>query len=124
MNIVDYLGGSLGPVSGSALEYGVELGYTIKVMMLRLRPQVGIGNITFNSSGTTSVDGVSVGGSTSQGSLYLEPGVTAILTFGILYFGADANALIITAGPPNSTATSSTSTDVGFTIHGQVGLTF
>jgi hypothetical protein len=124
VNIVDYLGGSQGPVSESALEYGLELGYTLKVLMLRIRPQVGFGNITFNYSGSESLGGVNVSGSTSQSSFYLEPGATVLATFGILFVGVDANALIVTSGPPNSGATSSTSTDVGFTLHGQVGVTF
>ena len=118
LNIVDYLGGSLGPVSASALEYGLELGYTIKFLMLRVRPQVGFGNITFNGSDSASPIPVP-----SQSSFYLEPGLTALATFGILFVGADANALIVTSGPSNSLG-STTSTDVGFTLHGQVGLTF
>ncbi len=118
VNIVDYLGGTNNGVSESALQLGGELGYSIKLTVLTIRPQIGLGNISFNTSG--SIAGISIP-STSSGSFYLEPGLTALITIGIIYFGADANALIITDAPaPNAPA----GTQTVFTLHGQIGLTF
>jgi hypothetical protein len=115
-NIMYYFGGSqnenIGTSSVSAsvntLMYGGELGYGIKILdLLTIRPQVGIGNATFNSS----VDGQS--GSTSN--WYLEPGVTGLIGLGLFFVGADANALFF-PGLSNSQA--------AFSIHAQLGVKF
>lgn len=115
LNLVNYFGSGDG-VGGTfhALEFGGELGYSIKIAILTLRPQVGLGNITFSDSTT----------STSQSSFYAEPGLTALLTFGIIYLGADANALVITSAPNAESLGLTTSTNTAFTAHGQVGITF
>ena len=68
--------------------------------------------------------GVNESASNSLSSLYVEPGVTALVTIGIFYFGADANALIIVDGPVSALGASTTSTDTVFTVHGQGGLHF
>ena len=93
-------------VSFNTLMYGGEVGYGIKILdLLTIRPQVGIGNATF----TESAGGVS----TSTSNWYLEPGVTALVGLGLLYLGADANALFF-PGLSN--------TQAAFTIHGQIGI--
>jgi hypothetical protein len=120
LDIIDYLGGGDG-FGGTfhALQYGGELGYSIKLLdIFTIRPQLGLGNIQFSDSATGG--GISL--SINQSSFYLEPGVTALITLGIIYFGVDANALIITSGP--SSTIGSTSTDTAFTLHGQIGLSF
>ncbi len=114
VDVMYYLGGSetvLGEsVSAHTLMYGVDLGYNIKVAILTLRPQLGLGNFTVSTSPG--------GGSASN--LYLEPGVTGLLAFGTFIVGADANLLVL---PGINTPTGST-TETAFTLHGQVGLRF
>jgi hypothetical protein len=108
-----YLGGSQGDVSSHSLMYGLEAGYDWKLTILTIRPQVGVGNFT----GTTTVNGS--GGSSSN--LYVEPGVTALVSFGTLFVGADANLLVL---PSTKQPDGTTGTDTAFTIHGQVGVRF
>jgi hypothetical protein len=118
LNIVDYIGsGDNFGGTYHALQYGVEIGYGFKISILTLRPQIGLGNITFSDSTL----------STSSGSFYLEPGVVALLTFGLLYIGADVNALVVTAEPPVGQPGGlvlNTSTQTGLTVHGQIGIVF
>jgi hypothetical protein len=118
LNLVNYFG-SGDNLGGTyhALQYGGEIGYGFKISILTLRPQVGLGNITFSDSTL----------STSSGSFYLEPGVTALLTFGLLFIGADVNALVVTAEPPVGQPGGlvlNTSTQTGLTVHGQIGVVF
>jgi hypothetical protein len=99
-----YLGGSDNGVSFNTLMYGVEAGWGLKLLeILTIRPQVGLGNATFSV------------GSASSSNLYVEPGVTGLASLGMLFVGADANALVF-PGLANS--------NVAFTLHGQVGLKF
>lgn len=108
VNLMYYLGGSEGPVSEHTLLYGLEAGWGWKLVdILTIRPQVGIGN------GTFSVSGGPAGASTSN--WYLEPGVTGLVSLGLLFVGADANVLAF-PGLQNS--------NVALTIHGQVGVKF
>ncbi len=98
-----------------AFMYGVELGYGFTLLdLLTIRPQVGIGNATFSLSGNTS--GVAnVSSDQSNSNLYIEPGVTALISLGGWFVGADANVLFF-PGLDNSKA--------AFTLHGQIGLKF
>jgi hypothetical protein len=120
-----YLGGSgnlalptAGSGSGSlhSTLYGVEAGYGFKLAILTIRPQIGLGNYTL----TTSADGSP---SSSQSHLYLEPGVTGLVSLGLIYVGADINYLIIPGVNDGSSPNAST-TWGALTVHGQVGLTF
>ena len=121
LNAVYYLGS--GDAAGGtyhAVQVGGELGYTIKVSILTLRPQIGLGNITLSDSQPNLFY---PGGS----SFYLEPGGTVLLTFGMIFIGADVNALVITSEPGINTGGSlntNTGTQTGVTIHGQVGISF
>jgi hypothetical protein len=90
--------------------YGVEVGYNISVPLLTLRPQLGIGNYTLSASDT-----VPAGGPTNTSKLYLEPGVTGVLSFGMWIVGADANVLLLPGLSGSQPA---------FTAHGQVGIKF
>jgi hypothetical protein len=106
INVVDYLGNN----NASSLQYGAELGYGLKLAVLTIRPQIGLGNITSSYS--------ILGFSANSGSFYLEPGVTALITIGFIYFGADVNALIITSSPDGG------GINTAVTVHGQLGVSF
>jgi hypothetical protein len=108
VNLMYYLGGSDGPISEHTLMYGVEAGWGWKLAdILTIRPQVGIGNATFSSSGAPGTGSIS--------NWYIEPGVTGLVSLGLFFVGADANVLDF-PGLTNS--------DVAFTVHGQVGVKF
>jgi hypothetical protein len=88
---------------------GGELGYGLTLFdLLTIRPQVGVGNATVTAS---SSDGTSQ----SAGFWYLEPGVTALLGFGVVFVGADGNALFLPS-VQNSWA--------AFSLHVQAGVRF
>jgi len=117
VNLMYYVG-STGPdigypsptatISGHAWMYGVEAGFGVKpIDILTIRPQVGLGNATFNFSRKPGDYDVS--------NLYVEPGITVLLSLGTWFVGADANALVI-PGLAQSNAV--------FTAHGQVGVKF
>ena len=123
-----YVGGSNDVLSVHSAMYGAEVGWNIKIAMLTIRPQVGIGN--FTESGTlkspavfpgNAGGGATVSTSDSHSTLYVEPGVTGLVSLGLLYVGADVNALLLTSMPQNS---GSNGLDVGLTVHGQVGVRF
>jgi hypothetical protein len=89
---------------------GGELGYSITgIPLLTLRPQIGIGNASFSV------------GDASQSHIYVEPGLLAMIRVGIVYFGADANILVI---PSVDQGLNDTKTYTSLTIHGQIGLVF
>jgi hypothetical protein len=118
-SVMYYFGGSqtvagagAGRESEKTLLYGLEGGYDIRVSILTLRPQIGIGNYTLSQSWTLAASNVTV--SSNQNNLYVEPGVTALLSFGKLIVGADANVLF---GLPGSAG-------AAFTADGQVGVRF
>jgi hypothetical protein len=111
-------------LSEHVLMYGLEGGYNITLLdkLLTIRPQIGIGNFTLSSSGSASAPGLSGSGSNSASNLYLEPGVTALISLGQWFLGADANVLVL-PGVTDPSSNSST-TDAAFTIHGQGGVRF
>jgi hypothetical protein len=92
-----------GADSEHATQYGVEGGYSLSVGPITLRPQVGVGNLTFSGNGA------------SLSNIYVEPGVTVLVSLLGWYVGADANVLL-TPGLDQSQA--------ALTINGQVGLKF
>jgi len=106
--------GESGSVSDHTLMYGVEAGYGFTLAdILTIRPQIGIGNFTVTAS--DNVSGVVSGGaSSSDSNLYLEPGVTGLISLGGWFVGADANLLFLPGADYNTTT--------AFTIHGQVGI--
>ena len=120
LSFMDYLGASVssygpgpegaepGKYSLRSVLYGVEAGYNIGVPFVTLRPQLGVGNYTLTASSTGLP-------SFSKSNLYLEPGVTGLLSFGLWLVGADANVLLL-PGLSGSQA--------AFTGHGQVGIKF
>ncbi|HEY1695551.1 MAG TPA: hypothetical protein VGG39_25460 [Polyangiaceae bacterium] len=113
VKLMYYFGGSSGGFSDHSLSEGVDLGYNIKLAILTLRPMVGLGNFTITESAG--------GASTNTGTFYVEPGVTALVSLGLIYVGADVNALLLTSLPQ---PTGGNGMDTALTIHGQVGLKF
>jgi hypothetical protein len=116
VDLMYYLGGSENVPGGSISEhtfmYGLDLGYNFKIAILTIRPLLGIGNFTVSHSGED--------GSGSASNLYLEPGLTALISLGILYVGADANILVL----PGISQGNGNTTETAFTAHGQVGVVF
>ncbi len=107
--------GSTFSAKDHSLLYGIEAGYGITLLdLLTIRPQLGIGNFTLTASASGNAPGVSVGGSQSNSNLYLEPGVTGIVSLGGWFVGADANLLFLPG--------SDYDTKAAFTLHGQVGI--
>jgi hypothetical protein len=104
-----YFGSSQDGVSSHTVMYGFEGGYGFSLPMvpITIRPQVGIGNATFTSSAD--------GDSHNTNNLYIEPGVTVLVSLLGWFVGADANVLVF-PGLDNS--------QVAITVHGQVGLKF
>jgi len=84
-------------------QYGFEGGYSLGFGPITIRPQLGIGNITFS------------GDDNSLSNVYFEPGVTVLVSLIGFYVGADANVLL-TPGLENSQA--------ALTINAQIGLKF
>jgi hypothetical protein len=87
VNVMNYFGssGSFGgvPISQHSLQYGVEVGYGFSLSILTLRPQVGVGNFVVYGGGSESSGVTTLSVSTNGHILYVEPGVTAIVPFGI-----------------------------------------
>lgn len=124
---IHYFGSStdVGPasVSTSATLIGGELGYTFSQLpVIQIRPQIGIGNAHYGADvdqTITSPTAISVSGSSNH--LYLEPGLTVLVPLGLLYVGADANALIV---PGVDQGAGSSKTYTSLSVHGQLGLRF
>ncbi len=119
LSFMYYLGSSqpVNDVSSSehGLFYGVDLGYGTKLFdLLTLRGTLGVGNFNVNYSGV---------GQISVNNLYLEPCLTALVSFGLLYVGADAS-LVVLPGISDPSNPTSSSWDTAFTAHGQVGIQF
>jgi hypothetical protein len=104
-----------GHVSETSVLYGIEAGYGTKLLdLITLRGQLGLGNLTISSN---------ISGTSSNGSnLYLEPGVLAEISVGMILVGADANVLLLpgVADPVSG----GSSWKAAFTAHGQVGVKF
>jgi hypothetical protein len=113
VSVVDYLGGTNGSTRSASVEMGVEAGYGIRVSLLTIRPELGIGDLAVR----TSIPDL---GAATQNSLYLEPRVTAVLTFGVLCLATDVGTLVLTHGP----TVSGTGLEAAVTFHAQVGVTF
>jgi hypothetical protein len=72
-------------------------------------------------TGASNAGPSSTSGSDHTSNLYFQPGVTVLVPLGLLYVGADVNALIVSDVPHQ---TDSTGVNVAMTIHGQVGVRF
>jgi hypothetical protein len=121
IDVLDYLGataecescssppGQIVKQSRSALLYGFEAGYNLKVSLVTIRPQLGLGNLRLSSAYGDPTPGP---GAISN-YFYLEPGVVGLVSLGVLFVGADVGALLLLTGP-----------DSALTVHGQIGVTF
>jgi hypothetical protein len=104
-------------VSETSWLYGFEAGYNLKILLLTIRPTVQVGPYTLHASvGGTTVGGVVLSGSSKDyHNIYVEPGVTALLGFGLWFVGADAN-VFVTPGLSGAKA--------AFMGNGQIGVKF
>ena len=120
--------GASGSTTIHTYQAGVELGYGFRFLrgLLTLRPQVGLGDAWFSVSAT----GLQVGpgtvqaGSTVADNFYVEPGVMLLISFGTVYLGADVNLLILPGVGEDEGGNPTSTTEVGFTTHAQVGVKF
>ncbi len=96
---------------------GLEGGYNIGLSILTLRPQLGIGfyNAGFSDSIPSAQGFGTTNTSSSSGSVYIQPGVTGLLSFGIWLVGADVGVLWVPAVDASQAAV---------TVHGQFGIKF
>ncbi len=121
----DYaLGTVTGHTSTHALQLGLEAGYGFKLSLLTIRPQIGFGNMSFSGTSDTSVrGGGTVSTDVSNSHFYLEPGVTGIVSLGLLFVGADANILLIPGVDQiDNQGNQNSKTLTSFTLHAQVGV--
>ena len=125
IDVIDYLGatgpcgscsspaGDGAPVvvkqSRSALLYGFEAGYSLKISIVTIRPQLGLGNLRLSSAYGAPTPGP---GAISN-YFYLEPAIVGLVSLGVFFVGADVGALLLPTGP-----------DSALTVHGQIGVTF
>jgi hypothetical protein len=134
---MDYRGNSAGTpnnvVQADSDLYGVDVGYSLKLPLVTIRPLVGIGNFTervnlpaFFGAGASGSASPSCGGQ-SYDTLYIQPGITGIIPLGMLYVGADANVLLLTSLPREPSVCGpigGNEVDVALTFHAQVGVRF
>jgi len=125
LSIVHYFGGSgtvaLGDVSTSGASesstlFGFEGGYGVSLLgLLTLRAQLGVGSFNVSFSGIDLP---------SASNLYLEPGLTVLASFGLVFVGADVNLLVLPGitDPTNPLGPSKWATTL--TSHAQVGVKF
>jgi len=111
--------------------YGLEVGYTLPIPFVKIRPQVGIGDSVISMSGGL-VDTPSTPNGVSSSSLYLEPGILVFVPIRMMFVGADVNALILpsasgitpTQNGQGEMAGGSGKTYAALSVHGQVGVRF
>jgi hypothetical protein len=95
-------------LSYTSLLFGIEGGYSIGNRVIKVRPQIGLGDCIV----TTSLTGQ---GSFPSSSVYVEPSIQGLVYFGTVLVGADAGLLLI----PNLN-----NWQPAFTLNGQVGVKF
>jgi hypothetical protein len=118
--------------SDHALMYGIEVGYGFRIFgVLTIRPQVGLGNFTLFYTQTDHINPFvqatfSPTQSGSINNLYVEPGVTALVSLGMWLVGVGASVLVLPtfAEPYASYSGEAPPTDTAFTTHVQVGVRF
>jgi hypothetical protein len=111
-----YFGDSNGAAQAHSDLYGVDLGYTLTLPLITIRPLLGIGNFTETTPGVSTF---ALSGTRST--VYLQPGITVLLPLRTIYVGGDVNALVLTNLPDPGARDRS---DFALTIHAQVGLRF
>jgi hypothetical protein len=124
VSLIYYFGGGSsaagcggGNCSASSFLYGLEGGYGGKLFnLVTLRGQLGIGNFQMSEGGSI--------GSRSASNLYLEPGLVALVSFGMIIAGVDANILILPGVNDPTFNGSGSSWDAAYTMHIQGGIKF
>jgi hypothetical protein len=93
----------------------LEGGYNIGLSVLTLRPTLGVGYYNAGFSYSSNLGGIGTPGSTSgsSGSIYVEPGATALFSFGMWIAGADVGVLWVPAVDDSQAAV---------VVHGQFGI--
>jgi hypothetical protein len=113
-DIPDASGGPPVHTYASSTLVGLEGGYNLGLSILTLRPQLGIGyyNAGFSYSNPPGLgEPGSSSGSTS--SIYAEPGITGLVSFGLWFVGADADLLWVPAVD---------NAQVAVVLHAQLGI--
>jgi hypothetical protein len=116
LNFMYYLGGSQNAPDGTSvsqhsLMYGVEGGYGFKILdLLTIRGQIGLGNFTYTAA------------SQSWNTLYVEPGITAFVSLGGFFVGADGGILVLPGFNPSGSTLGTPGP--ALTVHGQLGWKF
>ena len=144
LSVVDYLGGKDVDVTDTAVLYGAEVGYGVRVVeagrtVLTLRAQVGAGGVSIfrtdpsTSAATTStgrggrVDVVSSASGSSRSNvttvsaLYVEPGLTTMLAVSTFFVAVNGNTLVI---PGISYSGAASTTWLAYGLQGQTGFVF
>lgn len=114
-----YFGG--GPFSSWLL--GFDGGYSFKFYLLTVRPVVGVGSYTIQSKVSPySIQKMMV---STVNNFYVEPGLTALLGFGLVFIGADAD-VFLTPGLSGQTVSGlgGSNSKAAFMANGQVGVKF
>jgi hypothetical protein len=101
-----------------SMRYGLDAGYDFRLLSrFIVRPQLGVGRIALYQSSPVQVvasDGLQGLDGTAH-DVYLEPGVTAVLSLWHFFLGVDANALFVPELAHSRAA---------LTAHGQLGVRF
>jgi hypothetical protein len=114
---------------------GVDVGYGFTLSPITIRPLVGIGNFTERVNELPEPGGPATSGgavlplpsnqSASYNTLYIQPGITTLVSLGTHYYvGADANVLILRSLPETFIGSTSNDLYVALTIHAQIGARF
>ncbi len=111
VRVVDFLGGTDVDVSYRSLLAGIEVGYDFRVRLsertlFAVRPQVGLGDalVYYTDPSLAMVDVVSTASGSSSStksdtltvnSLYLDPGATVTLSYGVSYLSINGSVLML-----------------------------
>jgi hypothetical protein len=115
-------------VSYNAVMCGFELGHDFKVRSVTFRPLLGLGALaaptnwrfvdTCPHCAVAGTAGQNAGNPLTSNSLYLEPGMTVLFSFGAFLLGIDASLLVL---PSQKSVSGGSATDIALTVHLQAG---
>jgi hypothetical protein len=107
-SVMDFLGGSDGSASDTALLFGLDVGWNARIgQYLTLRPRLGLGDailthtepraggvdVVTTASGSSSFGGGTV--ATQVKNVYVEPGFTLLVGYGRFFLGGDVGAFVV-----------------------------
>ncbi len=131
--VMDFLGGSDGSATDTALLFGLEAGYTLQLgEYLALRPRFGFGDtilshsepraggvdVVTSASGSSSFGGSTV--TTQVKNVYVEPGLALFVGYGRFFVGADLGVLVL-PGILYGPAPAQQTTWISYNVTGQLG---